>query len=600
MTPPASCTAACRRFQLGEHLALGRPDEPARAPRPAPSARDTVLSGRRRRLDRVGDPHRSARGGGGVGGADRGPARAAAGTRQPRAGGAAGQRAAGGTHRSDDPAGHLCGNPPRHRGSAAHLRRLGRTRHGPGLAHRRPWRRKRRHRRSADRLSRTAPGKRRGLARSGGGGGTRVAAGPVREAASPCRSPASPRSSAGSAPPAWWRRPAGSFRASTASMPAGPFRRCRASRPPSSTGSPTPSTPSPRAWPEPRPSAPRCCSGWSKCRRRSGRPSPATCTMPSANASPRQARSPPPSKRACRRIARTCAPMPPASRAVVASMRGSLRGALAQLELPDLAGIGLGEGLRGLVSDWQACLRAGPRLHLDVAGDLTGPVGAGLREPLSDRAGAPDQRPAARAAEPGLPAAAANRSRGSPDHADRPRRRRRRCRARRQRGGPRPRRDPSAARRARRRPVPHRTWQRHLCLRHRSSPGLRRAMPTLLLVDDHPVVREGYRRLLERQPGFTVAAEAGDGGGGLPPLQGGGAGPRHPRPVAAGAERHRGDPAYPAMGRRRPHPRVQHAHRRCRRAPSLRCGCQWLCQQGERAAGPPDSGSGRPARGARP
>ncbi|MBB5762757.1 response regulator transcription factor [Methylorubrum rhodesianum] len=34
-------------------------------------------------------------------------------------------------------------------------------------------------------------------------------------------------------------------------------------------------------------------------------------------------------------------------------------------------------------------------------------------------------------------------------------------------------------------------------------------MPTLLLVDDHPVVREGYRRLLERQPGFTVAAEAG-------------------------------------------------------------------------------------------
>lgn len=33
-------------------------------------------------------------------------------------------------------------------------------------------------------------------------------------------------------------------------------------------------------------------------------------------------------------------------------------------------------------------------------------------------------------------------------------------------------------------------------------------MPTLLLVDDHPVVREGYRRLLERQPGFTVVAEA--------------------------------------------------------------------------------------------
>ncbi|MFE1599864.1 response regulator [Methylobacterium sp. ID0610] len=31
---------------------------------------------------------------------------------------------------------------------------------------------------------------------------------------------------------------------------------------------------------------------------------------------------------------------------------------------------------------------------------------------------------------------------------------------------------------------------------------------TILLVDDHPVVREGYRRLLERQPGLSVVAEA--------------------------------------------------------------------------------------------
>jgi DNA-binding NarL/FixJ family response regulator len=34
----------------------------------------------------------------------------------------------------------------------------------------------------------------------------------------------------------------------------------------------------------------------------------------------------------------------------------------------------------------------------------------------------------------------------------------------------------------------------------------------ILLVDDHPVVREGYRRLLERQDGFQVCAEAGDAG----------------------------------------------------------------------------------------
>src|SRR4051812_11983445 len=32
----------------------------------------------------------------------------------------------------------------------------------------------------------------------------------------------------------------------------------------------------------------------------------------------------------------------------------------------------------------------------------------------------------------------------------------------------------------------------------------------ILLVDDHPVVREGYRRLLERTPGYRVVAEASD------------------------------------------------------------------------------------------
>lgn len=34
---------------------------------------------------------------------------------------------------------------------------------------------------------------------------------------------------------------------------------------------------------------------------------------------------------------------------------------------------------------------------------------------------------------------------------------------------------------------------------------------TIMLVDDHIVVREGYRSLLRRQPGFTVVAEASDG-----------------------------------------------------------------------------------------
>jgi two-component system invasion response regulator UvrY len=36
-------------------------------------------------------------------------------------------------------------------------------------------------------------------------------------------------------------------------------------------------------------------------------------------------------------------------------------------------------------------------------------------------------------------------------------------------------------------------------------------MITVLLVDDHPVVRSGYRRLLEQAPDITVLSEAADG-----------------------------------------------------------------------------------------
>jgi two-component system, NarL family, invasion response regulator UvrY len=37
------------------------------------------------------------------------------------------------------------------------------------------------------------------------------------------------------------------------------------------------------------------------------------------------------------------------------------------------------------------------------------------------------------------------------------------------------------------------------------------ASRTIMLVDDHAVVREGYRSVLQKQPGLRVAAEAGDG-----------------------------------------------------------------------------------------
>lgn len=38
-------------------------------------------------------------------------------------------------------------------------------------------------------------------------------------------------------------------------------------------------------------------------------------------------------------------------------------------------------------------------------------------------------------------------------------------------------------------------------------------MTTILLVDDHPIVRDGYKRLFERQPGYHVVAEADDAAG---------------------------------------------------------------------------------------
>lgn len=56
---------------------------------------------------------------------------------------------------------------------------------------------------------------------------------------------------------------------------------------------------------------------------------------------------------------------------IIATMRESLRGALARLELPDFADAGLEGALRGLVASWRGQLRAGPALHLDVTGDLT-------------------------------------------------------------------------------------------------------------------------------------------------------------------------------------------------------------------------------------
>jgi hypothetical protein len=50
----------------------------------------------------------------------------------------------------------------------------------------------------------------------------------------------------------------------------------------------------------------------------------------------------------------------------------------------------------------------------------------------------------------------------------------------------------------------------------RARPGA--AMTRVLLIDDHPVVRAGYRRLLELEPGLTVVAECGDADSGYQAL----------------------------------------------------------------------------------
>jgi DNA-binding NarL/FixJ family response regulator len=42
-------------------------------------------------------------------------------------------------------------------------------------------------------------------------------------------------------------------------------------------------------------------------------------------------------------------------------------------------------------------------------------------------------------------------------------------------------------------------------------PGMTHGTRTIMLVDDHAVVRAGYRAVLEKQPGLKVVAEAADG-----------------------------------------------------------------------------------------
>ncbi len=99
--------------------------------------------------------------------------------------------------------------------------------------------------------------------------------------------------------------------------------------------------------------------------------------------------------------------------AIIATMRESLRGALARLELPDLAEAGLEEALRGLVADWRGQTQVRAGLHLDVRGDLSDIFRERGGEPLSDRAGTADETPCDMANRAGSSCGSAGRR---PDH----------------------------------------------------------------------------------------------------------------------------------------------------------------------------------------
>ena len=123
-------------------------------------------------------------------------------------------------------------------------------------------------------------------------------------------------------------------------------------------------------------------------------------------------------------------------------------------------------------------------------------------------------------------------------------------------------------------------------------------MIRVLLVDDQPLIRSGFRALLDVEDDIEVVAEAADGREGLALARRAPARHRAHRHPDAGRRRHRGDPAHrrgpgPGRGARR-HPdqlrpgrvRLRRAARRRRRVP----------RQGHRAGGLP---ARRPRRRAR-
>ncbi len=115
-------------------------------------------------------------------------------------------------------------------------------------------------------------------------------------------------------------------------------------------------------------------------------------------------------------------------------------------------------------------------------------------------------------------------------------------------------------------------------------PSVNRARPvSVLLVDDHAVVREGYKRLLERRGDIAVIGEAANAAGCVRAvLQACAAGRGHGH-RATRREWHRRHGAHPRAGTRDPRADVQHVRRGDLREPSPARRCVRLRHEGERA-----------------
>ena len=69
----------------------------------------------------------------------------------------------------------------------------------------------------------------------------------------------------------------------------------------------------------------------------------------------------------------------------------------------------------------------------------------------------------------------------------------------------------------------------------------------VLIVDDHAIVREGYRALLAKHEGLMVVGEACDAASAYQCYKDYAAGRRHHGHLDAGPRRHRRDRAYPRV-----------------------------------------------------